>query len=262
MITQLKFIIKIYFFILMSVAIFPTMVMAGNLYDDKPVIIFAAASLRGILNEVIEPFQKNSDINIVISYASSGILARQISHGAPANIYLTANQKWADWLEGKVDIAKNINYLSNRLVLITNINQSKSIYLDQSLADNLQNSRLALGDINHVPAGIYAKAALNNLGLWHGLKEKIAQTMDVRSALMLVERSEAIAGITYKTDAIASKQVKIIAYFPENSHPKIIYKALLLEENNNQNAKKTFNWLVSNDIAGIYIKYGFDVTSP
>ncbi len=262
MVTEISFRIKIYFFILVSVAIFPTMVMAGKLYDHKPVIIFAAASLRGILNEVIEPFQKNSDINIVISYASSGILARQISHGAPANIYLSANQKWADWLEDKVNIAKNKIYLSNQLVLITNINQSKPIYLDQSLAGNLENSRLALGDINHVPAGIYAKFALNNLGLWHDIKDKIAQTTDVRTALMLVERGEAIAGITYKTDAIASEKVKIIAYFPENSHPKIIYKALLLEENNNQNAKKIFNWLLSNDIADIYIKHGFSITSP
>ena len=226
---------------------------------DK-VIIFAAASLRDALNSVVVPYKQENGLDIVISYASSGVLARQISQGAPASIYLSANEKWADWAAEKIAISKNISFLSNRLVLITQKTQQTPIYLDGRLSDSLVNSRLVIGNVNHVPAGIYAKAALTNLNLWPSVQKYIAQTPNVRAALLLVERGEAIAGITYQTDAFASKGVRVVDTFPQSAHPPIIYKALLIKENETVAAEQVFDFLLSTKAIQIYKEYGFTIS--
>ncbi len=216
-------------------------------------IIFAAASLRDALIEVVD----STGMDVSISYASSGVLARQISQGAPAGIYLSANAKWADWLANRIKLAENRDFLSNRLVLITHIKQQKEIYLDGRLSDSLIDSRLVIGDVNHVPAGIYAKIALQNMKLWPSVENYIAQTTDVRAALLLVVPGEAVAGITYQTDAFASEKIRIIDTFPATAHPPIIYKAVLLDEFVNTPAKGVYEKLLSPEAYDIYKEYGF-----
>lgn len=248
-----------YIGVIITILIFLSPISTTSVKAEK-VIIFAAASLREAINDIIIPYKVETGLDIVVSYASSGILARQLSQGAPAGIYLSANVKWADWLAEQIPITKNIDFLSNRLVLITQIDQKIPIYLDGRLSDSLINSRLAIGDINHVPAGIYAKAALENMNLWPSVKKYIAQSSDVRAALFLVERGEANAGITYKTDAFTNDKVQIVDIFPQTSHSPIIYKALLITENETLAAQQVFEKLLSPEVFNIYKEYGFTIS--
>ncbi|MGF1727484.1 molybdate ABC transporter substrate-binding protein [Photobacterium nomapromontoriensis] len=229
---------------------------------DGNVTVFAASSLTNAMNDVADAYTDKTGVKPRVSYASSSTLARQIAQGAPANIYLSANEKWMDYLvqQDVIDTDSRKTLLENHLVMVApNSYPAEHITLSASwdLTKALDGTRLAVGDPRHVPAGIYTKEALQNLGLWTQAEPLLARANNVRAALLLVERQEALLGVVYKTDAMVSKKVKVVSEFPDNSHSPISYPIALVKGEENANAHDFYDYLLSDDAAAIFAKYGF-----
>lgn len=226
----------------------------------EKIMVFAAASLTNAMQDISTIYHaEHQDSDIVFSFASSSVLARQIEQGAPADIFMSADQKWMDYLI-KLDIVKNKQtLLKNSLVLIapldSNLNQvniNKNTDWHTILP---QDEKMAVGDPDHVPAGLYAKESLTNLGVFNQLTPQLARASNVRDALMLVERGEAALGIVYSTDAKVSDKVKIVGEFPADSFAPIEYPIALLT--NNTPATDFYQFLTTPQAQTIFIKYGF-----
>jgi len=200
--------------------------------EASNVVVFAAASLKNALDEIASGWAKDTGKPMPkISYAASSALAKQIEQGAPADLFISADLDWMDYV-AKKDLIKadtRVNLLGNKIVLIAPRDSKTTINVKQGfdLAKVLAGGKLAMGNVDAVPAGKYGKAALEKLGAWDGVKNNIAQAENVRAALLLVARGEAPFGIVYATDAAAEPNVKIVGSFPEDSHPPIIYPAAL-----------------------------------
>ncbi|AGK56647.1 molybdenum ABC transporter periplasmic molybdate-binding protein [Hyphomicrobium denitrificans 1NES1] len=189
--------------------------------------VFAAASLKTALDAVSTAYQKSTGSKIVVSYAASSALAKQIEQGAPADIFISADLDWMDYVD-KAKLIKDdtrFNMLGNRLVLIAPASSTASLKIESgfALAEALGDGRLAMADVKSVPAGKYGSAALKKLGIWDAIEPKVAQAENVRAALGLVAQGEAPFGIVYETDATAEPKVKIVGVFPDDTHPPIIY---------------------------------------
>lgn len=238
--------------------VFPVAAIAGG----EPLLLFAAASTRDAVNDAVEAYRVQNGTDVVVSYGSSGTLARQISAGAPADLYLSANEKWVRWLETRdAQVFQRLTALvGNRLVLIQPKDHTSPLTLGPELAQALGNSRLAIGNTQHVPAGIYAKSALISLGLWDELEPRLAQTKDVRAALALVQRGEAPAGIVYRTDANAAGAIRISQEVPKSTHPPIRYflASLTASGQKEVQAHKFFDFLTSRRGQSLFEKYGFE----
>lgn len=193
----------------------------------KPLTIFAAASTTDAVSRLLRAFEDQNGIPARAVFAASSTLARQIAQGAPADLFLSANSAWMDDLarRGLVDHSTRIDLLGNTLVLIAPKGSDLSLKIGPgfALARALADRRLAMGDPAHVPAGMYGKAALEHMGIWPQVASRTAYLGDVRSALALVARGEAAAGIVYASDAHISPDVRIMDRFPTNSHPAIVY---------------------------------------
>lgn len=232
-------------------------VQAGEKEVEK-VLVFAAASLREALDEVAREYEKKTSVKVLTSYAASSALAKQIESGAPANIFIAADIDWMNYLDSRnlIESASRINLLSNRLVLIAGpgTKLQPAIGLTVPMIDLLRSERIAIANPDHVPAGKYARAALEHLGVWSSLQDRLVRTDNVRVALSLVSRGEAPVGIVYRSDALADKHVRIVGEFAPSSHPEIIYPAALTRESNA--AKQFLDYLRS---AGqIFAKHGFE----
>jgi molybdate transport system substrate-binding protein len=196
--------------------------------QDKTITVFAAASMKNALDDVDVAFTKQSGIKIVASYDASSALMKQIEGGAPADVFVSADLKWMDYGSEKKLIKNNtrVNLLVNALVLIA----PKDSKIDKvtivpgfDLAKLAGDGRIATGDVKAVPVGLYAKAALERLGVWSAVEPKLAMTANVRAALVLVARGEAPLGIVYATDARVEPGVKVVGVFPDTSHDPIVY---------------------------------------
>ena len=223
--------------------------------------VFAAASLSDALNDVIKTYQARTQDTVRASYAASSALARQIENGAPADVFISADLEWMDYLAGKKLIKDDsrVNLLGNRLVLIApkdsalgNIRISPGFDLAKLAGDG----RIATGDVRAVPVGKYAKAALEKLGAWRAAEPKFAMADNVRAALTLVGRGEALLGIVYETDAKVEPNVKIIGHFPDDSYPPIVYPVALTATAKPDTARY-LELLRSNAAKSIFEKYGF-----
>ncbi len=196
---------------------------------DKGPVVFAAASLKNALDGVNAAWKQESGKEAIISYAASSSLAKQIAQGAPADVFISADEDWMDYLAERklIQPATRFNVLANTLVLIAPKNSTLEATIAPSfpLASLLGHGRLAVANVDSVPAGKYAKAALLKLGVWEAVKDKTAQAENVRAALALVSRGETPLGIVYGTDAHSDPKVKVLATFPEATHPPIIYPA-------------------------------------
>ena len=196
--------------------------------QDKSITVFAAASMKNALDDVDAAFTRKTGVKVVASYDASSALMKQIEGAAPADVFVSADLKWMDYGAQKKLIKDDtrINLLGNALVLIAP-KDSKigdvTIGPGLDLAKLAGDGRIATGDVKAVPVGIYAKAALEKLGLWASVEPKMAMTGNVRAALILVARGEAPLGIVYSTDAKVEPGVKVVGVFPEDSHPPIIY---------------------------------------
>ncbi|MCW9698356.1 molybdate ABC transporter substrate-binding protein [Avibacterium sp. 20-129] len=226
--------------------------------------IFAAASMTNVLEEVKTQYlATHPKEEIDFSFASSSVLARQISQGAPADIFISANQKWMDFLAEKnvIEPKSRVNLVQNSLVMIAPKN-SRLAQIDVQNAQwqgELKGSYLAVGDPAHVPAGKYAQEALTSLNQWQAVENKLARANNVRAALALVEQGEAPLGIVYGTDAEASQKVKVVAVFPENSHAAIEYPAAIVVGHSNQERVDFLAYLQSEEAKKIFLKAGFVV---
>jgi len=196
--------------------------------QDKTLTVFAAASMKNALDDVNAAYSKATGVKVAASYAASSALARQIEQGAPADVFLSADLKWMDYLEAKkaIKAETRLNLLGNKLVLIApKDSKVGNVTIGQGfdLAKLAGDGRIATGDVKAVPVGLYAKTALEKLGAWQAAEPKFAMADNVRSALLLVSRGEAVLGIVYETDAKVEPGVKIIGTFPDNAHEPITY---------------------------------------
>jgi molybdate transport system substrate-binding protein len=198
------------------------------LAQEKSLTVFAAASMKNALDDISAAYTAKSGVRIVASYAASSALAKQIEQGAPADIFASADTDWMDYSIGKKTINEpsRVNLLGNSLVLIAPKDSgigNVSIGAGFDLAKLAGDGRIATGDVKSVPAGKYAKAALEKFGSWQAAEPKFAMADSVRAALTLVARGEAVLGIVYSTDAKVEPGVKVVGTFPGDSHPAIIY---------------------------------------
>jgi molybdate transport system substrate-binding protein len=195
------------------------------------VIVFAAASLQTALDELGPQIEKATGAHVKASYAASSALAKQIENAAPADIFISADLDWMDYVATRnlIQPASRVNLLGNQLVLIAPANSTVSLTIAPNfkLAGALGADRLAVADPASVPAGKYARAALTSLGVWDSVADKLAAGENVRAALLLVSRGEAPLGIVYRSDAHADPGVKVVDAFPESSHPPIVYPIAL-----------------------------------
>lgn len=225
--------------------------------------VYAAASLKNALDDAGAAYLKATGVKVVPVYDASGTLAKQIENGAPADLFISADLAWMDYLQGKALIRADsrINLLGNRLVLIAPAGGAAHVDLKPGvhLAALLGDGRLALGDPASVPAGAYARAALQWLGDWATLQPRLAPTANVRAALALVSRGEAPLGIVYETDVAADKGVRIAGIFPAESHPPIVYPIALTASTTKPAAGRYRAWLASPAAAPFFERQGFRV---
>ncbi|MCC7145949.1 MAG: molybdate ABC transporter permease subunit [Phycisphaeraceae bacterium] len=221
--------------------------------------IAAGASLTDALTELARLYEQQTGVPVRAAFGSSSTLAKQIAAGMPADLFISASVPWMDDLADKnlIQTATRSDLLSNTLVLIAPKNQPSSTS-DTSLPSALAHlqGRLAVGDPDHVPAGIYAKQALINLGLWDQLKDHLAPAADVRAALRFVETGESTLGIVYGSDAVASHSVRVVATFPENTHEPIVFP-VTLTKSAAPHAQRLLDFLRSPQAAAVFTRYGF-----
>ncbi len=230
------------------------------------VTVFAAASLKNALDNINASWKADAGKEATISYAASSALAKQIEEGAPADVFISADVPWMDYLSER-DLVKTdtvVQLLGNRLVLIAPADSDASLEIGQGaeLVTALGDGYLAVGQVDSVPAGKYAKEALTSLGVWDQLSGRLAQAENVRAAQALVATGEAPFGIVYETDANAEAGVKIVAKFPEDSHAPIIYPAAVTAEATSADADAFMEFLRSETAAGLFEAQGFTVLAP
>ena len=231
---------------------------------DEKVTIFAAASLTNAISEIAAEYEKMQQANIHTSFAASSTLAKQIEKGAPAEIFISADTKWMNYLQDKnlIKEGSKVNLLGNQLVLIAP--KDKVFKADMDKSFNLAaafSGRLCTGEMESVPVGIYAKQSLKSLNWWDSIKMRIVGTQDVRAALVFVERAECAAGIVYATDAKVSTKVEKVGVFPESTHEPIVYPLALLN-NARPQAMVFYDYLRSEKAQTIFAKYGFYTNLP
>lgn len=237
---------------------------AGAQAPTKDLVIFAAASLKNALDDTAAAWVKETGKPAPkISYAASNVLAKQLEQGAPADLFLSADLDWMDYAAGKglIRPETRVTLLANRIALIAPSDSTATVALtpgvDLSVA--LGQARLAMGNVESVPAGKYGKAALEKLGGWDKVKDKVAQADNVRAALLLVSRGEAPLGIVYTTDAAADPKVKVVATFPEDWHPPILYPVAVTKESTNADALAFLTYLRGAGPKAAFEKQGFTV---
>jgi molybdate transport system substrate-binding protein len=234
--------------------------------EDKGPVIFAAASLKEALDGVNAAWQKATGKKALISYAASSALAKQIEQGAPADLFISADEDWMDYLATRKLIKADTRFdlLGNSLVLIAPKDSplTAKIAAGFPLLALLGEGDLAMADTNTVPAGKYGKTSLETLGVWESVKDKVAQAENVRAALALVSRGEAPLGIVYATDAKSDPGVKVIDTFPETSHPPIIYPTAIIAASMQADAPAFLDFLKSTTSRTIFEDKGFTVHSP
>ena len=194
--------------------------------EAEPVTVFAAASLKTALDEISTEYEAATGQDIAMSFAGSSVLARQIQQGAPADLFISANEAWMDVLakDGVIDASSRLDLVGNRLVLVAHAGAAGDI------AAALEYGRVAMALVDAVPAGIYGKAALTSMGLWQGTAPRVVQADNVRAALAFVALGEVPHGIVYATDAAVEPRVTVVGTFAETSHPPIRYPAALITD--------------------------------
>jgi molybdate transport system substrate-binding protein len=230
----------------------------------QEVTVMAAASLTDAMKELGAAWAAHGHPAPRFVFAASSALARQIEQGAPAGIFASADEPWADYLQERNLLVPGTRSspLGNQLVLIAPADQPGDIALTPGvdlLARLGPSGRIATGDPASVPVGKYAQAALTSLGIWDKVAPRLARAENVRAALLLVERGEAPLGIVYATDAAASKGVRVVGTFPEDTHPPVTYPFALLKGGDTPEARALLAFLAGPDAAPIYRKLGFSI---
>jgi molybdate transport system substrate-binding protein len=227
--------------------------------------VFAAASLKDALDENVRAYQVGTGDKIIVSYAASSALAKQIESGAPADLFISADLEWMDYLEQRrlIRIDTRRNLVGNRLVLIAPADSRTSVKIEPGLPlpRMLGDGRLAMANPEAVPAGKYGKTSLEALGVWKEVAPMVVGAENVRAALVLVSRGEASLGIVYRTDAAVEPKVRVVAEFPEDSHPPIVYPAAVTAMGK-PGALAFLESLSSRAARAVFGKYGFRTSGP
>jgi molybdate transport system substrate-binding protein len=226
----------------------------------RPILVFGAASVTNVLDELAASYSKREGVEIKTSYAASSVLAKQLEAGAPADIFISADQEWMDYAAKKAVIKPDsrFNLVANTLVLIAGVNNGAMIDLKPGLDLRiaLAGQKLSMADPNSVPAGRYGKAALIALGGWDFIASSVAPADNVRTALAYVARGETPLGIVYGTDAKSEAKVRVVATFPAHTHPPIIYPAALTIQALPA-AEKFLAYLQTQEAQAAFLKAGF-----
>lgn len=243
---------------LVAVALPPAQASA----QDASLAVFAAASMTNALDDIDVAFTKATDVKVVASYDASSALAKQIEQGAAPDVFISANLKWMDYAADHKLIKPDTraNLLGNQLVLIAAKNSKlEKIDIGEGfdIAKMVGDGRIAVADVKEVPAGLYAKAALESLGAWAAAEPKLAMTENVRGALAFVARRVTSVGIVYETDAKIESFVKVIGIFPEDSHEPITYPVAATAVTTNPAVARYLNFLRSSSAKAIFERYGF-----
>ncbi len=229
--------------------------------SGEELIIFGAMSLTDALTEVSQRFGAVQNVKVYCNFAGSSTLQRQIEKGAPTDVFISASPKQIDALQRKGLIYEDTRraILNNQLVLVAPVTSSLTMTDGAGLAqDSIR--RIAIGEPNSVPAGIYGKEALTHLGVWTTVQPKLIPSADVRSTLAYVESGEVDIGVIYQTDARFSKKVRTIYQFPNSSHSPIVYPAAILRSTGHQFLAQAFlEYLQTPEVTAIFEKYGFSV---
>jgi molybdate transport system substrate-binding protein len=227
------------------------------------VTVFAAASLREAFDAAASDFQKATGHRVIASYAGSNALARQVESGAPADLFISADADWIDYLErrGLARPGSRVNLLANELVLVAPADSTVQLKLAPGvdMLRALGPKRIALADPDVVPAGKYAKAAFMKLGVWGAVQLRVATADNVRAALALVARGETALGVVYRTDAVADRGVRIVDVFPPGTHPAIVYPMLRLRHESAA-ADQLAAWLRGMQARAVFQRFGFRAT--
>jgi molybdate transport system substrate-binding protein len=229
----------------------------------RPITVFAAASLKESLDAAAADWTTRSGQKVVLSYAASNALARQIEQGAPADVYIAADEAWMDYLQSRKLVAKGTRFdlVRNELVLVAPANaslQKVDLARSDELLRALGSGRLAVAEVETVPAGKYAREALSRLGLWSNLSSRLAQGENVRAALAYVAKGEAPLGIVYATDALAEPKVRVVAGFAPSTHARIVYPAAATAKKGSAGLAGDFlAFLRSEPARGIFVRAGF-----
>jgi len=240
-----------------------TLALPFSAAHAETVTVFAAASMKNALDAADSAWEKATGNTVRVSFASSSTLARQIEQGAPADIFISADQDWMNYLEKKdlVKAGTRSDLVRNSIVLIApatsgtgDVTIEKDFPLAKLLGDD---GKLAMGEVSSVPAGKYGKAALEKLGVWDKVSDKVAQADNVRAALLLVSRGEAKLGIVYRTDAAVDKGVKVIGTFPAETHKPIVYPIALMAGSKSTAAADYLAYLKSDKAKPFYTEQGF-----
>ena len=240
------------------------LVVSGRTADTKngtsSIMIFAAASLVDVLSELIDSFEVSHPVKVKVNLASSGTLARQIEQGGMPDVFISASKTWMRYVDslGYVQKESVAEVAKNDLVLVAPAESApEPLSIDSTLdfAALLGAGRLSIGDPEHVPAGKYAKEALDYFGWYAALTSKLLPAKDVRSALMVVEMGEVPAGIVYRTDALKSKKVTVIGIFPGHSHKPIVYVAGVCRKSDA--GTSFFSYIASVTAEPVWARYGF-----
>jgi molybdate transport system substrate-binding protein len=227
----------------------PARAQAGSL------LVFAAASLKTALDEIAADWAKETGRPLPrLAYAASPALARQLEQGAPADLFLSADLDWMDYAASKRLIKSDtrVNLLGNKIVLVAAKDSAATLA-------TLGNAKLAMANVDAVPAGKYGKAALQKLGAWDAVKDKVVQAENVRAALVFVARGEAALGVVYATDAAAEPSVRVVTVFPDDSHPPIVYPAAVTTNAKSADAKAFLDRLKGAQARAVFEKQGFTV---
>lgn len=240
-------------------------VLAGipqPLVAQEQITVFAAASLKNALDDTNAAFTKATGVKVTASYAASSALAKQIEQSAPADVFISADLQWMDYLAERKLIKPDtrVNLLGNKLVLIAPADSNitpVTIGPGFNIATVAGPGRIAVADVNAVPAGRYAKAALEKLGAWAAAEPKLAQAENVRATLAFVARDETPIGIVYETDAKIEPKVKIIGAFPDGSYPPVTYPVAATTTATKQGVSQYLSFLRTPVTKAIFEKYGF-----
>ena len=225
------------------------------------VTVFAAASLKEAMDAAVHSFESSSGNKVIVSYAGSNALARQIESGAPADLFISADTDWIDYVESR-NLAvpgSRKTLLGNDLVLIAPATSKVQVKLAPgvNIAAILGDKRIALANPDAVPAGKYAKTAFTALGAWSAIENKVAAADNVRGALALVARGETPLGVVYRTDAIAEKNVRVVDAFPAGTHPPIVYPMIVLKRSTTPAANALAAYLAGPEAGTTFEKFGF-----
>ena len=251
---------KYLIYLILILFFFPSCQSSKTKKHDE-VSVFCAASLVDVVSEISSNFESETKSTVKLNMASSGTLARQIENGAQADVFISANKRWLDYLaqKGKVDEETAKRIAGNEMVLVAPLNSKLEAFQFSTDIDlpNLFEGRLSIGDPAHVPAGTYAMQIIENLHCRKELESRFLPAKDVRSALMVVELGEVDAGIVYKTDALKSNKIKILTEFPDSLHQTVDYYIAHIKGNEKERSLQLYNYLVSENALPVWEKYGF-----